>query len=126
MQRLTIILALVFCSACTSVTFVRKDIAPQKQAVLKYPSTSDTKKEEKYKSKLNKEVHQFCGGDFVIKKEYQAREYTGTSSGVGTGFGVGFGGVMLGASQNDTAMYNFVEVSCQAESVRDPAAPISN
>lgn len=87
MQRLTIILALVFCSACTSVTFVRKDIAPQKQAVLKY---------------------------------------TETSSGVGTGFGVGFGGVMLGASQNDTAMYNFVEVSCQAESVRDPAAPISN
>lgn len=126
MQRLTILFVLIICSGCTSVNFVRKDFTPQKQAVLKYQATSDSNKDQKYKNKVDKEARQFCGGDFAITKEYQAREYTDTSSGVGTGFGVGFGGVMLGASQSDTAMYTFVEVACKAEGGREPASAIVN
>lgn len=114
MKKIILFSMLLSSVSCTTVTFVRKDFSPQKQAVLKYSPTDDAKKEEKYKAKVAEESRKFCGGDYTINKEYQAREATGTSTGVGTGFGVGFGGVLLGTSQSNTAMYNFVEVSCNS------------
>lgn len=112
MKNLFVLISVSFCVGCTTVTFVRKDLSPTKQAVLRYAPTDNAKKEEKYKAKVASESRQFCGGDYSVMKEYQARENTGTSTGVGTGFGVGFGGIALGSSQSNTAMYNFVEISC--------------
>lgn len=105
--------ALLLFSGCTTVEFVRKDIAPEKKAVLRYVPPANEKKAAKYKDEVNKKAQEFCGGEFNITKEYQARQPTGTSTGVGTGIGLGMGGIMLGSSQESTAMYNFVELSCQ-------------
>ncbi len=100
-------------SACTTVEFVRKDLSPTKQAVVRYLPANSEKKEAKYKAEVNKKATSFCEGAYDITKEYQARENTGTSTGVGTGFGIGMGGIMLGSSQENTAMYNFVEFTCK-------------
>jgi hypothetical protein len=102
-------------TACTTVEFVRKDLSPQKQGILRYAPTSSEKREAEYREKIKKAATDFCGGDFDITKEYQAREYTGHSSGVGvgTGFGVGVGGIAIGTGQQSTAMYNFIEFTCK-------------
>ena len=100
-------------SGCTTVEFVRKDITPKKQAVVRYLPTSNANKEAKYREEVKKQANGFCGGEFDITKEYQARQDTGTSTGVGTGLGFGMGGLMVGSTSANTAMYNFVEFSCR-------------
>lgn len=111
LKLLTISLLL---SACTTVSFVRKDFTPVKQGVLRHSPPSSSERAAEYREKVNKEARDFCGGEFQITKEYQARELTGTSTGVGTGFGVGMGGIAIGGSTQGTAMYNFVEFTCAA------------
>ena len=97
-------------TSCTTAEFVRKDTSPTKQGVIRYPSNSS--REEKYRNDLKKKVRDFCGGDYKITKEYQAREQVG-SSGMGTGMGIGMGGIFLGGSNVSTEMFNFVEFTCQ-------------
>lgn len=99
---------------CTTVEFVRKDTSPQKQGVLRYSPTSNTKKEAEYKGKVNEKAQEFCGGPFTITREYQAREESSSSVGVGTGFGIGGrSSVLIGGSGPRHSMYNFVEFVCQ-------------
>ena len=99
---------------CTTVEFVRKDITPRKQAVLKYAPASSPEREAKYRIEVNKQAANFCGGEFDITKEFQAREETGSSAGIGTGFGIGSSSsIFVGGSDRSTAMYNFVEVACK-------------
>lgn len=105
--------ALIFFSSCTTVEFVRKDTTPEKKAILRYLPPSSDKKAAQYKEEVNKKAKDFCGGNFNITKEYQARQPSGVSTGVGTGFGLGMGGIVLGSSRESTTMYNFVEFSCQ-------------
>lgn len=102
-----------FLCACTTVEFVRKDMTPSKQAVVRYQPSSKPAKEAKYKNEVQKKAKEFCGGDFEITKEYQARQQTGASTGVGTGLGIGMGGIMVGASHDTSALYNFVEFACK-------------
>lgn len=97
---------------CTTVTFVRKDLKPEKKAILRYLPQSSEKNEAKYREKVASEAKTFCGGEYKITKEYQAREETGSSTGVGTGVGFGMGGIMLGGSSRNTALYNFIEIVC--------------
>lgn len=99
-------------TGCTTVDFVRKDFTPQKQGVLRYDPPSSEKSREKYRAEVDKKATAFCGGDYRITKEYQAREESGVSTGVGTGMSVGMGGVFLGGSNRATTMYNFVEFAC--------------
>jgi hypothetical protein len=112
MKRLAFSLIVLFLSGCTTVEFVRKDQVPQKQGVLRYLPTSSASKEAKYREKVNEKAREFCGGEFKITKEYQAREETGSSTGIGTGIGFGHAGIMLGGSRGSTAMYQFVEFVC--------------
>ncbi len=104
-------------TGCTTVEFVRKDTKPVKQAVIRYAPQSNPDKEAKYREEFKKQASGFCGGEFDITKEYQAREETGSSTGVGTGFGtgmgVGVGGIFLGGSSRNTAMYQFIEFACK-------------
>lgn len=98
---------------CTTVEFVRKDLAPQKQGVLRYLPTTNAEKEAKYKAKVNDQARDFCGGEFAITKEYQALKDSDVSTGVGTGVSFGMGGLFLGGSSRDETMYNFVEFVCR-------------
>lgn len=109
---ISILAVLFFLGGCTTVEFVRKDTTPEKKAVLRHTPPSDEKKAAKYKDEVNKKAHEFCGGDFNVTKEYQARQPTGSSTGLGTGVGLGMGGIMLGTSHQSSVMYNFVELSC--------------
>lgn len=113
MKKIILIAISFLFTACTTVEFVRRDTNPVKKAVLRHSPPSSTEKAEKYKEEVAKKAHEFCGGDFDITKEYQAREETGTSTGLGTGVGVGMGGIMIGGATRNTAMYNFVEFSCR-------------
>jgi hypothetical protein len=106
----TVVLSLC---GCTTVEFVRKDLTPEKQALIRYPPQTKPEREAKYRADMNKKVASFCGGAFDVTKEYQAREQTGTTTGFGTGFGIGMGGFMVGAANATTDMYNFVEVKCR-------------
>lgn len=99
---------------CTTVEFVRKDFTPRRQAVLKYAPPGSESREIKYRIELNKQATNFCSGEFDIAREFQAREETGSSAGIGTGFGIGSSGsIFVGSSDRSTAMYNFVEVVCK-------------
>lgn len=112
LQVLTFTTALAF-SGCTTVEFVRKDFTPQRTAVLRYLPPSSPKRETDYRMEINKQATNYCGGAFNITKEYQAREETGSSAGLGTGFGIGnSGSIFVGGSDRTTAMYNFVELTC--------------
>lgn len=110
MQRIFLTLGLACFFSCSTVEFVRKDFSPKKQAIVRYPPTSN---DTKYRENLNQRATEFCGGPYQITKEYQAREETGNSVGVGTGVGIGMGGVMIGGSNRATSMYNFVEFDCK-------------
>lgn len=111
--------AILILSGCTTVEFVRKDLTPVKQAIIRYPPQSNPKSEAKYRDELAREAREFCGGEYAITKEYQAREETGTATGMGTGIGMGMGRrgfgstIMLGSSTRPTAMYHFVELACK-------------
>lgn len=107
-------LILFFLTGCTTVEFVRKDIIPKKQAIVRYSPPSSESQEAKYREEVKRQALIFCGTDFEITKEYQARDEANTSAGVGTGFGIGGGSTILisGANRN-TAMYNFVEFACK-------------
>ena len=108
------VLSLALLSGCTTVEFVRKDLTPSKKAVVRYSPSSSPSSEAKYRDELKKQAMGFCGGDFEITKEYQAKDETGTSTGLGTGFGVGAASsIFIGGSRGNTAMYNFVEFSCK-------------
>ncbi|KYG63190.1 hypothetical protein AZI86_15925 [Bdellovibrio bacteriovorus] len=113
LQTAILIFSGVLLCGCTSVEFVRKETYPQKQAVLRYQPSSKPNKEAKSRAELEKKAHEFCAGDYEITKEYQSRQNTGASTGVGTGLGIGMGGIMVGASQDNSAMYNMVELSCK-------------
>lgn len=100
-------------SGCTTVEFVRKETSPTKQATLRYFPPSDAESSAKYRAELNKQATDFCGGDFIITREYMAREDNGNSAGLGTGFGMGAGSIFLSGSNRSSTMYNFVEISCR-------------
>ena len=112
-MRLFFLAILVIVSGCTTVEFVRKDITPNKQALLRYPSQSNQSEDIKYREKLKQQALEFCGGEYITMKEYQAREENISSVGVGTGFGVGTGSVFLGSSGGGSSMYTYVEVGCK-------------
>src|SRR5215217_713793 len=77
MRLLQFFLPLVFLSAgCTSVEFVRKDLSPQKQGILRFTPASTSAGEAKVRDKVHNKASDFCGGPFEITKEYQAREAT--------------------------------------------------
>lgn len=112
------ILLVLFTGCATTVEFVRKDLTPEKRATLRYPAGSS--KEQQYRDKLTEQARGFCGGEFKITREYEAREETGGSTGVGTGIGAGLGrhsgigvGLSLGTANRNTAMYHFTDISCQ-------------
>lgn len=101
-------------NGCTTVEFVRKDFSPRRQALLRYAPPSNEARSVKYRIELNKQAREFCGGEFETTREFQAREETGSSAGIGTGFGIGgSGSVFVGGSDRSTAMYNFVEIACK-------------
>jgi hypothetical protein len=113
MQSVLFLVAMdLFLVGCTSVDFVRKDLSPQKQGILRHSPTTDASKAEKYRQEVDKKATEFCGGKYHITKEYQAQDESNSSTGVGTGFGFGGGGIMVGASSPNRSMYNFIEFSC--------------
>lgn len=112
MKTLLTIFILLLCS-CTTVEFVRKDTNPKKQAVLRHYPASSPEKGAEYREEVRKQARGFCGGEYDVVREYQAREDSG-SSGVSTGVGVGMGGsIFIGGSSRNTQMYNFIEISCR-------------
>lgn len=111
--RLLVLAALVLVSGCTTVEFVRKDITPKKQATLRYPSQSSQSDDAKYREKLSAQARDFCGGEYITTKEYQAREESSSAVGVGTGVGIGTGSIFLGTSDRGSSMYNFTEIACK-------------
>lgn len=117
-MRLVFFSTFLFMVSCTTVEFVRKDIIPQKQGILRYSPTSSAETETKYKSEVTKKAQQFCGTDFTITKEYQALSESKSSTGFGTGIGFGSGGgasssIMVGTSAPSQSMYNYVEFTCK-------------
>lgn len=99
---------------CTTVEFVRKDFTPIKKGVIRHALTSNPSRQAEYRELVNKEAKNFCGGEFEINKEYQAREETGSSTGVGTGVSIGRrSSIFIGGSDRSTAMYNFIEFVCK-------------
>ncbi|MGZ3690733.1 MAG: hypothetical protein ACXVAX_04480 [Pseudobdellovibrio sp.] len=113
MKTKSLFLILFILCGCTTVEFVRKDFTPTKQAVLRYAPPSDSKDEAKYREEINKKAGEFCGGGFQITKEYQARDASDSSVGVGTGFGTRSSSLFLGSTTPNTSMYNFVEIICK-------------
>lgn len=106
-------LFLLICG-CTTVEFVRKDFTPSKKGIIRHALTSNPSRQAKYRELVNKEATSFCSGEFEVKKEYQAREETGSSAGVGTGVSIGrSSSIFIGGSDRSTAMYNFIEFVCK-------------
>ena len=114
MKRLLIsFLALAICG-CTSVEFVRKDISPTKQGILRHSPPSNEAKAAEYKVLVEEKAREYCGGNFKITKEYEALGESRTTAGVGTGFGVGRrSSILIGGSGPSERMYHFVEFACQ-------------
>jgi hypothetical protein len=107
-------LVLIFTSGCVSVEFVRKDITPTKQAILRYLPPSSEKREAEARELLKKQATEFCGGEYNITKEYQALAERSSSVGIGTGFSTGGGSSIVFSSANrHETMYNFVELVCK-------------
>lgn len=115
MKKLSLITPLLFIlSSCShTVEFVRRDTSPTKQAVVRYYPTDKPETEAKYREDLKKKATNFCGGDYTITREYQARDESNSSAGIATGVGIGHGAIMVGGSGPRTTMYNFVEFSCK-------------
>lgn len=108
------ILSVFIVSGCShTVEFVRRDTSPVRQAIVRYYPTDKPDKEAKYREDLKKKATSFCGGEYTITKEYQARAESTTSTGVATGIGIGHGAIMVGGSGPSTTMYNFVEFTCK-------------
>lgn len=117
MKKISLItLVLFILSSCShTVEFVRRDTSPVKQGVVRYYPTDKPEHEAKYREDLKNKATNFCGGDYTITKEYQARDESNTSAGVATGFGVGsHSSVIFGGAGPRTTMYNFVEFTCNA------------
>jgi len=108
------ILLLLLTASCTTVEFVRKDLSPQRRAILRYAPQSNSEHEAKYRTKLNQQATDFCGGNFQIIKEYEALQETNNppSIGFGTGFGYGGSGIIVGGSAPSSRTYHFVEINC--------------
>ena len=114
MKHFGIFFILLFLAGCTTVEFVRKDLKPQKQGVLRHTPPSSPEKEVKYRDEVKKQAGNFCGGEFNITKEYQALGESRSSAGIGTGFGFGSGsGIFVGGSDRPEVMYNYVEFVCR-------------
>lgn len=115
MKEFTLFFIIYSLMACTTVEFVRKDLTPQKQGVLRHSLTSNEKKTAEYRAEINKKAGEFCGSEFTITKEYQAMDESRSTAGVGTGFGIGRGGgsLFIGSAGSDRTMYNFIEFSCK-------------
>lgn len=109
-----VIVLLFILTSCTTVEFVRKDVTPQKQGVLRHSITSDEKKAAEYRAEVNKKAREFCGTDFTITKEYQAREEARSTAGIGTGFSIGrSSSLFIGGMGPSSSMYDFVEFMCK-------------
>lgn len=109
---LTSFLIFGLCS-CTSVEFVRKDISPTKQGILRHFPASNEAKAAEYKALVDEKAREYCGGNFKITKEYQALGESRTTAGVGTGFGIGRrSSFMIGGTGPSERMYHFVEFDC--------------
>lgn len=113
MKRFVCLIIVGALCGCTTVEFVRKDVTPQKQGILRHSTTSNPKREAEYKEKVNEKAREYCGGDFQITREYEARDVSSSSVGVGTGFGFGrSSSVLVGGSAPTQNMYSFVEFTC--------------
>lgn len=109
----------ILTSGCVSVEFVRKDLTPEKKAILRHSPPSSSESESEYKELVKKKATEFCGGEYVVTKEYQAQDISDSSVGIGTGLGFGnHSSIMIGGSRPTTSMYNFVEVSCKKTAVQ--------
>ena len=115
MNKISLIsLTLLILTSCShTVEFVRRDTTPVKQAVVRYYPTDKAENEAKYREDLKKKATDYCGGEYTITKEYQARDESNTTTGVSTGFGFGNSAVMFGGAGPRTTMYNFVEFACK-------------
>jgi len=112
---------IILTSGCVSVEFVRKDLTPEKKAILRHSPPSSGEREAEYRELVKKKASEFCGGEYVVTKEYQAQDISDSSVGIGTGFGFGrHSSIMIGGSRPTTSMYNFVEVSCKTEAQIPP------
>lgn len=111
--RLITSLWLIFSGCSHTVEFVRRDTSPTKQAVVRFYPTDKPETEAKYREDLKKKATHFCNGDYIITREYQARDESNSSAGIATGVGIGHGSIMVGGSGPSTTMYNFVEFSCR-------------
>ena len=99
---------------CVSVEFVRKDLLPTKQALLRYLPPSSEKREAEARELLKKQATEFCEGEYDITKEYQAMAERSSSVGVDTGFNAGGGAnIIFSRTHRHETMYNFVEVICK-------------
>lgn len=108
-----VLIILLFISACTSVEFVRKETSPERKGLIRHFPTTDQEKAAEYRVKVNKAANDFCGGEFNISREFQAREESGSGVGTGVGFGSGGGSIFLGGSNRGSTMYNYVEIICR-------------
>lgn len=115
MKKLSLIsmTMLILASCSHTVEFVRRDSVPQKQAIVRYYPTDKAETEAKYRDDLKIKATEYCGGEYTITKEYQARDESNASTGVSTGFGFGNSAVMFGGAGPHTTMYNFVEFTCK-------------
>jgi len=99
---------------CTTVEFVRKDLTPHKQGILRHSPPSSGSREAEYRDLVNEKARQFCGGDFTIVREYQALDESRSTAGVGTGFGFGNrSSIIVGGAGPKQTMYHFVEFICK-------------
>ena len=105
-------------SGCTTVDFVRKDLTPEKRAIVRYPPQSKPESESKYRAELESEATEFCGGPYEITREYEQLTETPGTTGIGTGLGFGYGrrgfgtGLALGTSFPQERTYHYVELAC--------------
>lgn len=113
-SAILIIIAFLVTACGTTVEFVQKETAPQRKGIVRYSPTTNPDKDAKYRADLNKKATEFCSGDYQITREFQARDETNTSAGVGTGFGIGrHSSIFVGGSGPSTSMYNFIEFACK-------------
>ena len=113
MKFKTLIPLILLLSSCVSVEFVRKDMIPTKQAVLRYLPPSSDKREAEAREEIKKQVTAFCGGDYTVTKEYQELSPRSSSVGIGTGFSNGGSSIIFSSANRTETMYNFVEVVCK-------------
>ncbi|MEZ0391066.1 MAG: hypothetical protein ACAH59_02545 [Pseudobdellovibrionaceae bacterium] len=113
MKKYFLIMTLFSFCACTTVEFVRKDLTPRKEGILRHNPASSPERETEYREKVNAKAREFCGGDFTITREYEALAEARTTAGIGTGVGIGSrGSVTIGGIGPSESTYHFTEFIC--------------